>query len=351
MNILLNGLGCPDGGGSLLLKELLQTVPPYIKLTSLIPNNKFFSKLVFESNVFPVFTNMSLVSKVINRPLAEIKYNIQMLLKKYDAIINFSSYGLCFTQNQLLYIHNPYLLDLNVPKRIGHGYPNILNRFALFTSIRNAKIIFVQSEHMLKSLYKYCDIKGYQRPTKTMILKPLPIVNNDFSDIQKKYDFQLFYPSSDFLHKRVELAISSSLLARNFDSEIGLVITTEETIDDNGIKFCGQIKSAEVLAYLKSSDALLFTSERETLGLPLLESLYLELPAILPDLPYAREIYGDAALYFKYSTPECVADSIKTLKMNYTYFKIKAIERKKNEWKKRFTLEEHWNIFMNNLTK
>ena len=97
---------------------------------------------------------------------------------------------------------------------------------------------------------------------------------------------------------------------------------------------------------MKTSDALLFTSERETLGLPLLEALYFEKPAVLPNKAYAREIYGDAGVYYDEDTPESVCRAILFLIDHYAIHAALAKERKFTDQKTEYSWSRHWDLFL-----
>jgi glycosyltransferase involved in cell wall biosynthesis len=43
---------------------------------------------------------------------------------------------------------------------------------------------------------------------------------------------------------------------------------------------------------------LLFLSESESYGFPLIEAMYVGLPIVCADFPYARNLCGDEAIYF-----------------------------------------------------
>jgi len=49
------------------------------------------------------------------------------------------------------------------------------------------------------------------------------------------------------------------------------------------------------------TDALLFLSLTESYGFPLIEAMFIGLPIICPNLPYARALCGDQAIYFEAS--------------------------------------------------
>lgn len=59
---------------------------------------------------------------------------------------------------------------------------------------------------------------------------------------------------------------------------------------DSIIKCIGSIPYEELLTYYKRCDGLLFPSEIETFGLPLIEAAMFGKPIIAADLPYAREV-------------------------------------------------------------
>ena len=45
-------------------------------------------------------------------------------------------------------------------------------------------------------------------------------------------------------------------------------------------------------------DGLLFLSTDESYGFPLVEAMFVGLPIVCPDLPYARTLCSDGAIYF-----------------------------------------------------
>lgn len=345
MRVLLNGIGCPLSGGRAVLQQLLYNVPPNIKVYAILPFVRGLGNFNIPDNIHPLYFNHNIWGMYL-RPFLEIAVNLGLILRKYNSIINISNYGLCFTNRQLLYIHNPFILDLNAHRHFGGGNPNVLNRFGLNTFLKKANCIILQTDHMYNNLKRYCNYCNISFPSNVRVLKPLPILLNKFPPINKEFEFQFFYPSSDFPHKRTELAISSILRARKSDLSIGLGITTLNNRKVDGIRFVGSIQHRIVFSWLNESDALLFTSERETLGLPLLEALNFELPAVLPDLPYAKEIYGDAAVYFHGEQIETVSEAIIRLKNNYEFYKNKVVERKKVDWTTRKKWDEIWKYFI-----
>ena len=62
-------------------------------------------------------------------------------------------------------------------------------------------------------------------------------------------------------------------------------------------------------------DALLFLSRDESYGFPLVEAMFVGLPIICPDLPYARILCGEQAIYFDPNDVASLKEAIETLKL------------------------------------
>lgn len=208
----------------------------------------------------------------------------------------------------------------------------------------------MQTEHMRNRVVEYANNRNLT-PKKVHILAPLPRIEENVERAAKQFNFQYFYPATRFEHKRTGLAIASMNRAAKLDRDLGLLITLPRSGSDSGKAVCysGEITHQAAMQLFASSDALLFTSVEESLGLPLLEALHFELPAVLPNLEYAREIYGDAAIYYNINYEEELVQAIQTLKINYARYKILAKQRKQTEWANRKSWREHWSQFINDI--
>jgi glycosyltransferase involved in cell wall biosynthesis len=354
MKIILNGMGCPYSGARLVLVELLKTVSDDLEILAIVPkvskddNYEFVNKRIKLIKLNVKYWSLYL------RPLLEIWVNIVKVLFNYHAVFNISNYGLCLTRNQTLYIHNQYILDMSAKQQFGGGYPNVITRAALNTFLRKAEAIFLQSDHIYQTLTEYCKLNGIPVPKNVSVLTPHPMIDEkkEFIPAEKDYAFQFFYPASDFEHKRVDLAVGGIISFNRKRQDVGLIITADEPDEKNScIKYLKQIPHKDVLERTYSSDAIIFTSEREALGLPLLEALYFGKPAILPDLPYAHEIYGKAGVYFKSFTIDEIESSIDELYSNHDKYKELSKTRKNEIWPKLKTWSEHWDAFKSAVSK
>jgi len=78
----------------------------------------------------------------------------------------------------------------------------------------------------------------------------------------------------------------------------------------------GQLTADEVAHVLRSSDLTVFPSMAESFGLGLVESLAAGCPIAAADLPYAREVCGEAAHYFDPANPEDIANTVLAMLKN-----------------------------------
>ncbi|HMN79431.1 MAG TPA: glycosyltransferase, partial [Burkholderiaceae bacterium] len=109
---------------------------------------------------------------------------------------------------------------------------------------------------------------------------------------------RLFYPSAAYDHK------NHALLRRLGELDVidRITVTLErdevDGLDGPMFRSVGRLSELECLFEYRRSHALLFVSRLESFGLPLVEAMSLGLPIICPDLPYARNLCGDQAVYF-----------------------------------------------------
>jgi len=344
MRVLINGLGCTVTGSRVILDEIINASPSHVELTAIVPIMPGSAPFDYPPGVRLIKLKHSIWGMYL-RIFVEIWVNIMMLFRRFDLMINLSSYGLCFTSRQLLYIHNPMILDLSAEKKIGKGQANKLVRLALNTFIKSGERVYVQTKHMYSHLMNYCEASGLTIPSSAILKPPFPVTGNFEEHGSKKFGFQFFYPISPFPHKRGDLAIDAVQLIHAEDRDTGLVITLNGESTEV-IEYTGPLSLQQAHAVLRSSDALLFTSEKETLGLPLLEAMNYGKPAVLPRREYATEIYGDAASYYDGNSPADIAEAIRDLRTHYQEYSQKTLLRKEEELKSRITWTRHWDEFL-----
>lgn len=320
MKLSLHGLGCPKTGGKVVLGQFISCLRGKYDVKVWLPTEA--SDLDCDGvTVCLVATRWA---QSLLRVFREFALGAAELPAHSNITINLSNYGFSMGSKEWLLIHSPEILTK------GFASASIGNRIKLILlhwTLSHAQGVLLQSSHMLRALEAFC-VANHVRQPPVYFIRPVfgikvsnwPYLGNPTGDLQ------LFYPSSAFPHKRIDLCEELRFLPGGLDGcHVSVTSTTAMGIGFSGL---GSISHKAVLERFAESDALLFTSEAETLGLPLLEALSHGLPAVLPDLPYAREIYGEAACYFKDFTVDSIATAISKLRSRYPDFHGLALERR-----------------------
>jgi glycosyltransferase involved in cell wall biosynthesis len=125
----------------------------------------------------------------------------------------------------------------------------------------------------------------------------------------------LIYPAARYPHK------NHKLLAK-IDSEaccpVSRLTLTINAIDNPAphlawVECRGLLSSQAMVEAYSRVDALLFLSKEESYGFPLVEAMFVGLPIICPNLPYARTLCGDKAIYFNPDEPDSLQSAFKEL--------------------------------------
>jgi hypothetical protein len=126
----------------------------------------------------------------------------------------------------------------------------------------------------------------------------------------------LIYPAAGYPHK------NHALLSR-LDAGVGwpveqLVLTLDVAVHPapwlSWVQCCGFLSPQAMIAAYSQVDALIFLSKDESYGFPLVEAMFVGLPIVCPDLPYARTLCGDQAFYFDPDQHESLGHALASLK-------------------------------------
>ena len=126
---------------------------------------------------------------------------------------------------------------------------------------------------------------------------------------------QLIYPAAGYPHKNhmllsridlhADLPIDELILTLNKTSHLAPKLSWVQCV--------GFLSPEQMIAAYSKVDALLFLSKEESYGFPLLEAMFVGLPIVCPDLPYARVLCGDNAIYFDPDNSESLLTALWTL--------------------------------------
>lgn|GEM_PF-756684 len=343
--ILINGLGCLEAGSRGVLRELIRHVPKGKKAWLILPSANRADLGGLSRDVRVLALNHRVFGRWL-RPLFEAGLYLFTASGIFSRVVNLSNYGWCAPRETptVLYCHNALLVEDGHDQWSGEGgRPNWFKRWCLDSCMRRAEKIIVQTEHMGARMEAYAQRREL-KPAKIEVVRPLPDFSCPAAPAERIFPFQFFYPASVFPHKRVMLAMHAAIEAHRHDPRIGLVITCPAEVGQRAscIRAMGPISHDAVMAHFAASDALLFTSNLETLALPLLEAMHYRLPAVLPSLPYGRDIYADAGVYFRSDDVAAVAEAMLMCVREYDECRARVAVRREQEWPRRTSWSEHW---------
>lgn len=254
-----------------------------------------------------------------------------------DVVISFQNTGIHSykSKKQIIYYHQSlpfYDFKWNVFKsqeRTNFFYKNVYPWF-VSASINDATEVVVQTQFVKDNF-----VKKYNHPTDKVHVMMPDIEKIDVEVIQpyefKSGKYHLIYPAAPYPYKRHDTIIRavSDMLKRWPEMAEGLKVHftfnhgDNETIDKLVIEYGlqdifvyeGVVNHDELLRMYKASTALLFPSEIETLGLPLLEAAAFGLPIIVNDTPYAYDVMKGYTNHIYVNISDCgiFAEEIKNV--------------------------------------
>lgn len=218
---------------------------------------------------------------------------------------------------QILFIQQALLFGGNMQFFSLGRLKNWVSRYIFKANQNRVSAFIVQTNLMKKNIESlFPDAVGRV----FVVSQPAPswIIGSGLKRYGRIHDnerLSLFYPAMGYAHK------NHKLLNKIVDVDKWPVNKLVLTIDPKSnpapntawIKCMGSLSTDDVLAEYSDTDALLFLSQDESYGLPLIEAMFIGLPIICPDLPYAHEICSNEAIYFKPSDPLSLLQALTTL--------------------------------------
>ncbi len=237
-----------------------------------------------------------------------------------DHLIVLGDVPLRVPTQQILFIHQAHLLNPKVNRFVGNSLK--FRGMRIITRINAAFVsrVIVQTSAMaseLKSSYPDWAARDCVR----VVSQPKP----EWSDllhrgrVQRSLEggLRLFYPADSYPHKNHR--IFDMLTAENCKGIINEVVITldsdQELIRKSLLNYVGRLNQEECIREYQMADALIFPSFIESYGLPLIEAMSVGIPIIVADLPYARALCGEEAIYFDPTSEESLIAACASLKM------------------------------------
>jgi glycosyltransferase involved in cell wall biosynthesis len=169
--------------------------------------------------------------------------------------------------------------------------------------MKYVSIFIVQTEAMKSSLIdSYPEIRArihvIAQPAPSWLIRAQLKRMNFYNGTE--LGLRLFYPAASYPHKNHRILSEINQLAIWPISEV--ILTISDNLNPNPsvpwIRCVDKLQPDAVLDVYRTADALLFLSLSESFGFPLVEAMWIGLPIICPDLPYARTLCGEQAIYF-----------------------------------------------------
>lgn len=204
---------------------------------------------------------------------------------------------------QIVFLQNKLLLDQFSQLKVLDSFKYRILKYIFERNLSYVDSFIVQTNTMKKQLLTlYPKLRGCVY----VVAQPVPdwLMRANFRRTVNVYDdligLNLFYPSAFYPHK------NHLLLSGIKDPDVWPINKLTLTIDEyvnplpkaGWIECVGRLNADMVIDEYRSTDALLFLSQVESYGFPIIEAMWLGIPIICPDLDYARDLCGDEAIYF-----------------------------------------------------
>ena len=206
---------------------------------------------------------------------------------------------------QTVFVQTPLLTSGSRSQRKIGAVKYLIARGLFRFNAKFASAFIVQTEAMKRSL---SETYPHIRARIHVVGQPAPVwllasgLRRTGAARKRDRGLRLFYPAADYPHKNHALLGQVEWGSEGAWPIAELVLTVDQNRNPNSdiewIKCAGPLDSERVLSEYGAADGLLFLSLSESLGFPLLEAMSIGLPIICPDLPYARVLCGNEAIYF-----------------------------------------------------
>lgn len=228
------------------------------------------------------------------------KVILPQIIKNFGPDVVFSLQNLktkAFKGPQVVYLHQS-LPFVNYPLKskfngIAKLKIKLLSRL-IKKDVKTTDLILVQTQFMLDQVKKY----------NKNVVQVMPKLFNDHSDTTHTAN-DFIYPTSAQNYKRFDLVEQIAEMIKKKQLKMRILLTLEGNETENLVRL-KQKTSAEKLPIefigyqdqkqlkeLYKTHNLLFTSEIESLGLPLIEAMHFGCKILAYDIPVTREVLGD----------------------------------------------------------
>lgn len=218
---------------------------------------------------------------------------------------------------QTVFVHTPHLLAGQHGASRGQALKFAVMRAVFKRNLPYISQVVVQTELMRRELVSTYPalrerVQVVRQPPPAWLLEHV-MPPRSVHDAER---LRLFYPAAGYPHKNHRLieALVQVPGATAMVEEITVTLDSPSDTDRRGlVRHVGRLDAEAMRAHYGRADALFFPSLSESYGLPLVEAMWLGLPIVCANLPYAHELCGEQAIYFDPLDAASAASAIATL--------------------------------------
>ncbi len=222
---------------------------------------------------------------------------------------------------QTVFVQTPLLAVPSSSHPLRERWKLAVSRWLFRINARHARAFIVQTSVMKTAL-----IASYPSiADRTHVLpQPVPswLIDAGLKRRGRSVDLDapltLVYPAAMYRHKNhrllgdIEAGTAASWPISRLTLTIGPDLSPAPALP--WLACCGFLPPQGMLDLYRHADGLLFLSLDESYGFPLLEAMFVGIPVVCPDLPYARALCGDGAIYFDPRSVHSLKDALETLR-------------------------------------
>jgi len=221
----------------------------------------------------------------------------------------------------------------------------ISQTFAFWAAVKNSKVIITPTKTVAGSIKKvYPKVKAKIVPIYWGLDKEIINLEKTAidSEILNRYNLKkgeyFIYVGRLEAKKNTQRLIEAFRQIKSENNNLQMVLVGPDNpfIDSTGCLMIGYQNANTISALYRNAKALVFPSEYEGFGLPVLEALACSSQAVISDLPVFREIAGDKAIYIDPESVQSIIEGMKKALSNSENLQKDEIR----VWVKEFTWEK-----------
>ncbi len=297
--------------------------------------NELFSDQSLPSNVELVLTNVrhySLAEQLL-LPFIFGRHHLDLLHIPHFNLPIFYRGKFVLTIHDLLWHHHRGSRVTTLPAWqywLKYGFYRLITRHA----IKRASQIMVPSRAVAQTIVAiYPTVQHKIQVTYEGVASALTKFGKS-RPLRKRDKHQLLYVGSLYPHKNVALILTAlkllpdkyhlkvvsarSVFADQFLKQVQQIRLTKR------VEYVGAVDDRQLATIYQSTQALIQPSTSEGFGLTGIEALAFRTPVIASDIPVFREIYKEAALFFKPNQAQSLADQVMALEKRQLFHSQQA---------------------------